>query len=138
MSALAIAVTRISTITPITSIIGAGAVHAMQAPQEAPIPYLVLHLIDEPDEQMLAGRGGYYDSRIQIDCIGRTASEANKLGELLKVNFPCVKQTVAINNESPPDVATDVDISKESSDFSDSADDRSSFRRACDYKIRWR
>lgn len=137
MSALAIAVTRLMDIGAISAVVGSG-IFPVATPQGQPAPYYLINLVDEPDEQMLAGAGGYYNSRIQIDCIGSSAAQANKMAELLKANFPCVKAAIQLDNESPPNTARDVDISKADTDYTDAADDRSVFRRVLDFYIRWR
>lgn len=40
------------------------------------LPAIVLHLISDIPELKMAGVSGWSDARVQVDCIGRTASSA--------------------------------------------------------------
>jgi hypothetical protein len=140
MSALAIAVTRLQSLQDLLDLNLAGAddIYVGEAPQNKTAPYVVANLVSEPDEEMLAGAGGYVQSRVQINCVALNMADANDMGEVLKRSFPCVKATIDFGDASPEEIAVDVDIMKTETDFTDAADDRTSFRRVTDYYIRWR
>ncbi|MDB5541231.1 MAG: hypothetical protein JWQ89_2958 [Devosia sp.] len=67
----------------VTAKVGAR-IYPVEAPQQATMPSLVLHLVDERDERMLSGAGRYPVARFIVDCIGETFGQAAGLGLTVK------------------------------------------------------
>lgn len=102
-----------------------------EAPGKTAAPYIVIDLIAEPDEQILDGAGGYYESRVQITVLAAGTNERNAVAEIVKASLESVvKASIA--------GCTDVDIRKADSDVTGKNDGQSLFGRATDYYVRWR
>lgn len=62
----------------------AGRVFAIELPQKATFPALVLHLVDERDTRTLSGAGQYPVARYIVDAIGETFGQAAGTGAVVK------------------------------------------------------
>jgi hypothetical protein len=113
-------------------------IYAVSAPQGATFPYLVVSLVSELDEQMLAGAGVYPEARVSIACVAKSAAEADAIGEAVKLAIQDTTNAPITDGESPPGFSATATIMKEATDFQDHSDDRSVFRRVMDFSVRWR
>jgi hypothetical protein len=59
-------------------------IYPIEAPQDVTLPALVVHLVDERDEQLLAGAGQYPVARFIIDILGGSFGEASTVGGIVK------------------------------------------------------
>lgn len=59
-------------------------IFAIELPQKAAFPALVLHLVEERDVRMLAGAAQYPVARLIVDCIGETFAQATTTGAVIK------------------------------------------------------
>ncbi len=130
MSALSIVITSLIGSSAVTDVVGT-AVYPIAAPQGFAIPYVLVSLIGENEDQLINGASGYYESRVLVSCVCKDPTSANALGEAVKAALGDItKQTIGS--------ATSVDVMKDGADFTDHSDDRSVFRRVLDFTVRWR
>ena len=132
MSGIGIVLAKLVTLPAVVSAVGGiGKLYPIEADQGVPPPYIVVNHMNVADTQMLAGAGEYYESRIRVMIVGATRDAVENLGTTIVTEFGrVVKQSFA--------GATDIDFRKADMDMSDSADDRSTFRRIVDYYVNWR
>lgn len=137
MSALAIVAQVLKTDTDLRALgVPTEGIYPIDAPQGIKAPFLIINLISEPDEQLLIGPGGFWESRISIECFGLTGSAAVALGETVKkVLGRVVKQNITVTPSGT--VFPGVDIYKADSDLTDKVEDRQMPRRTMDFYVRW-
>lgn len=92
-------------------------------------PAIAVSLVDETDGYHLDGAVEYPQSRVSFHCIAESATAADALAEALKADLLNYRGTL---------LSCEVTVFKAGSDYSDYADDLSTFRRVSDYVIRWR
>jgi hypothetical protein len=92
-------------------------------------PAIAVSLVDETDGYHLNGAIQYPQSRMSVHCIAETATAADALAEAVRADLQDYRGTL---------LSCEVTIFKAGSDYSDYADDLSTFRRVCDYVVRWR
>jgi len=137
MSALELAIRLLQTAGPVTAIVDIGVWPGI-APQVAAMPYVVVNLIGETDEQMLSGAGRMYETRLEIACVAGSITAANALGEAVKTALEDLTNHSVIGAGDPPADLGRVNTWKTGADVTDWSDDRSSFRRLMDFGLRWR
>lgn len=130
MSALTVTISALLAAPGVVAFTGQR-IYPVEAPEGAPFPFIIVNLIGEPTDQVLHGVTAYYDSRVQIGCTAETATEANSMGEAVKAALEIIEKASIAGK-------TDVDISKEASDYSDTNDARTVKRRIMDFRVRWR
>jgi len=137
MSALEITITALKAAPAVAAIVGDGEspeafrIHAFEVPQAFARPCLVASLLSESEDQMVGGAGGYFESRVQVQCLADDPAGANDLGEVVKAALSDItKQAIA--------GATSVDIWKAGADYTDVSADRAVYRRILDFYVRWR
>ena len=131
MSALQIAIDKLVATAGVTAITTAARIYPVEMPQAAVAPCVVVNVISGQDEHMLTGAGRYYRHRVSIDCIAADPLVAQQLGDAVMG---------ALDNNVNATIGdfTGVSTYFADTDLTDSANDRSSFRRVLDYFIRWR
>lgn len=101
-------------------------------PQGESLPAIAVAMSSEADEYMLQGASQYPLSGVLLHCIGRSASEAIELGEAAN---RALRDLHYVTADSP---AVHVSFQKGGVDFTDFADDLSTYRRVMGYDARWR
>jgi hypothetical protein len=101
-------------------------------PQGETLPAIAVAMSAESDEYTLAGASQYPETSVQIHCIGLSGSSAIELGERVK---EALRDLLYTSTDSPPVKAS---FQKEAVDFTDFADDLSTFRRVMAFSVRWR
>ncbi|AZO29424.1 DUF3168 domain-containing protein [Mesorhizobium sp. M1B.F.Ca.ET.045.04.1.1] len=131
MSALEIAITKLTATSAVTSITTAAGIYPIDLPQGASAPCLVVNIVSGFDEQMLDGAGKYYRHRVTVECNAYTADEAMALGDAV---MSALQENINATIGSFSGVTTQfADL-----DRTDTSDDRSTYRRLLDFFIRWR
>lgn len=98
--------------------------------QGTTLPAIAVAMSGEVEEEMLSGSSQYPEASVQVHCLAATATDAIKLGELVKVSLRDLYFT-----DSPPVGASFV---KEAVDFTDYTDDLTTHRRVMSFSVRWR
>lgn len=130
MSALAIVIAKLKATSGVTSITGAKGIYPIDLPQDASPPCVIANIVTGDDELMLTGAGKYYRGLVTVECLAVTPDAVIALGNaVIAALEDVVSQTLAGH------VAN---ILKGNSDFTDISDDRSTYRRTVDFKVRWR
>lgn len=138
MSALSI-MTRLLLDAPAVTALVSTKVRSFSAEQQLAPSYIVLNLAGNTDEQMLEGAGKYYEARVTVEATALTGSLANQIGEtVIDAIGSVVKATVYGGGSPTLPIGEDVDVFLAGSDYSDTSDDRSTFRRQIDFTVRWR
>jgi hypothetical protein len=92
-------------------------------------PGIAVSLVDETDGYKLDGAIKYPQSRVSVHCIAESATAADALAEAVKQDLIDYRGEL---------LDAEVTIFKAGSDYSDYADDLSTFRRVVDFVVRWR
>lgn len=137
MSALSIAIAKLRSVAGVTALVPAARIFPIEAPQELAPPFIIINLTSERDEQLLNSAGGYFDSRISVECVGATGTSANDIGEAVKKALQNVIKQDIVSLGASPVTYLGVDIMKADTDLTDRADDRSLSRRIIDFYVRW-
>lgn len=117
-----------STVTAVTST----RIYPLPLPLGTDIPAIAVAMSSEEEEYTLQGAAQYPNSTVQIHCIAEKARDANELGEKVKV---ALRDLLYNNGNSPPSNAS---FQKESTDFTDYADNLTTHRRVMTFSVRWR
>jgi hypothetical protein len=113
------------------------AVYPVEAPQECPLPFIVIRLVAESSDYALTGTTGGFDARVEVSCHARTFSACDALGEMVKGALSdVVNQAVTYDDESPPTYLGAATIWKTATDVSDVSSDRKTYRRVMDFRVR--
>ena len=131
MSALQIAIDKLVATSAVTDITTTAGIYPEEMPQGASPPCVVVNVVSGQDEHMLTGAGRYYRHRVTIDCIAADPLVAQQLGDAVMG---------ALDNNVNATIGdfTGVSTYFADTDLTDSANDRSAFRRVVDFFIRWR
>lgn len=134
MSAVPI-ITQLLLAAPEVAALVGDKIFAIQAPQDALRPYVVVHLTDNDDTPLLRGAGRYYRSVIQLDLYSEMspsgATEVILLGDaIIDALNGVVKASIA--------GCKDVDVLLGSTDFTESALEANTHRRVIQFNVRWR
>lgn len=130
MSAVAITVRALLAAPTVTAIVGQR-VRPIEAEQGEEPPWILVHLISEPDDELLQGAGQFFDSRVSLECVHTRQDLVIQLGEAVKAALRDVHLATY--------GSWTASFFKEGTDLTDSSEDRvSSFRRIMDYRVRWR
>lgn len=106
------------------------------APAGSTLPNIVVSMIHEDQDVVLAGQREGYEAGVSIACHDATAGAADRLGEAVKSALgSIIEQTINDSTSTAFAVAT---IWKDGTDLTDYADDLSVFRRVIDFAVRWR
>jgi hypothetical protein len=113
-----------------------GRVYAVEAPQDAERPYIVARLLSDSDQYILEGAGHWRISRVEVTSIAESATEVDRLGELVNAALGDLRnETFTWNGDHP--FSLTVTSEKAGSDYCDVSDDRKVFRRISDYRFNW-
>lgn len=130
MSAVGIVIKLMTDAAPLAGVAGA-TIYPVAPPPNNKAPYYLVNLIAEQGWENVDGAARVYDSRVTVECIGRTATEAYNMGQaVIAVLEDVTKQTV---NGHPS-----TDVRKGDTDVTDTVDATSSFRRSVDFSVNWR
>lgn len=129
MSALAVAIQALLADPTVFGLVS-GRVYPLVAPQGAAYPNLIVHMVFENEDMLLAGASEFAEARVSIECRAKDATTANTLAERVKDAFRGVQERSVSGC-----VAS---IRKEGTDVSDFSDDASVFRRILDFYVWWR
>lgn len=99
------------------------------APQGTDLPDIVVTLISDHDDVLLAGAAQFPDARVSIACRGTSFKSADAVGDAVVAALRDLRGTFAGK------AAT---FFKEGTDVTDYSDDFSTHRRIIDYRIRYR
>lgn len=139
MSGLVIASKTLLANAGVTAIVGSGnsaKIYPIASSQTAGMPVIVLHLIHEDEEKLLAGSSEWPVSRISVECRASTPPAVDILGKAVIAAFRN-KHRYAIGGY-------EATFSKEGSDVTDASEETNTgglpavFRRIIDFHIRWR
>nr|WP_276557545.1 DUF3168 domain-containing protein [Prosthecomicrobium hirschii] len=108
----------------------ASRVYPLVAPQKADYPNVIVHMIFENEDMLLAGASEFAEARVSIECRAKDATTANTLAERVKDAFRGIQERTVSGC-----IAS---IRKEGTDVSDFTDDASVFRRILDFYVWWR
>lgn len=136
MSGLELIIAKLFSTTAITTAVGQK-IYPGMAPQNISPPYLVVYKPGQENRQLLAGSAKFPKSRITIEAHGKSASEANDLGELLMQELEDVTNEV-VSSGSPPTALGTITITPADSDVDDYDDVQQSYRRVIDFYVDWR
>lgn len=130
MSALEIAVTKLSTTAGVTAIVGVG-VYPIDLPQTATPPCVIVNVAGGQDEHMLTGAGRYYRHRVSVECLAISAAGAMALRNAVMA---------ALDNNANATIGDFSGVATQFADFerTDYSDDRTTYRATVDFFIRWR
>ncbi len=112
-------------------------VYPGRSPQGGEIPNIVVSLISEEQETILAGHQDAYVSRVSIACHGQYYNIADAIGEQVKEAMALAIHKPVFNDESPAEEIATVTAWKATTDLVDHDEERTIFRRIMDYRIRW-
>ena len=101
-------------------------------PQGLALPAIAVAMSAEDDQYTLAGASQYPETSVQIHCTALSASAAIELGERVK---EALRDLLYTSTDSPPVKAS---FQKDAVDFTDFADDLSTYRRVMAFSVRWR
>lgn len=104
-------------------------VYPLSLPLKTTLPAIAVAMSAEDEPYTLSGAGQYPESIVQVHCIAATAGAAIGLGEAVKDALQDLHYTTG---------GADAWFAKEPVDFTDFADDQSSFRRVLNFAVRWR
>jgi hypothetical protein len=122
----------------ITAVVGQQ-IWLSRAKQGAIQPYILIHKPGQVNEQLLSGDAGYPESRVSIECVGKSAAETENLGNTVFDVLKQVANAIVDDGQSPTSViGRDVTITTSDFDVDDYSDDRSAYRRIIDFYVRWR
>lgn len=132
MSAIQIVITLLKADAGVTAVVPAANILPIRAQGTLPPPYILLNIVSGTGDQHLAGAGRYYESRVSLTIIAKTATEVvNTIANpVISALNDVVKATVG--------AATDVDIWMADSDITDESDDQSVCRRILDFYVRFK
>jgi hypothetical protein len=131
MSAISLTIKALlaqSTVTAVTST----RIYPLPLPLGTDLPAIAIAMSSEVDEYALQGAAQYPQTTVQIHCVAEKARDAIELGEKVKV---AMRDHLYNNGNSPPSNAS---FQKESTDFTDHANDLSTHRRVMTFSVRWR
>lgn len=129
MSALFMTIRALLSKSAVTAVVSTR-VQPLPLKQGTLLPAIAVAMSSEAEELLLSGSAQYPVASIQVHCIATTATAVVSLGETVKTALRDV-----YFSDSPPVGASFV---KDSLDFTDYADDLSSFRRVMSFDVRWR
>lgn len=136
MSGLAIAVQAALAESAITALVGQR-IYPIYAPQNAGLPYIVVHKIAEEEEKLLDGASNWPVSRVSFECVSEgDAAVADRIGQVLNDQLKIIHRATYAGFEAT--------FTKEGTDETDSGNETlpSGFsigaRRIIDFYIRWR
>ena len=109
-------------------------IYPVLAPQGAELPNIVITLVSDNDDQMLAGAAQLPESRVSVISRGRTATEMMDLADAVKL----VLRDIIHQSIGTDPLSADVCIWKAGTDFTSAFDDPLCFEQTTDYLIRWR
>jgi hypothetical protein len=69
-------------------------VYSDQLPQTASLPAVVFYVVSEVAEDVLSGPLGNDQARFQIDCFGRSRTEANQIWQMARVQIAGKKTVI--------------------------------------------
>lgn len=106
------------------------AIYPIVIPQTAVLPSVVVTLIHEEQEFVTAGATQAFTARLSTACLASDAAGMDLLAETVKSTLKSIVQH---------DLADDTRVTfwKEGTDVSDWTDDRSTYRRILDWRMRW-
>ncbi|BCH33126.1 hypothetical protein MesoLjLc_50560 [Mesorhizobium sp. L-8-10] len=131
MSSLGIVITKLGQTGAVTAITGSAGIYPVDFPQGASPPCVVANIVSGVDEPFLEGAAKFWRGVVTVECLASTADVMVSLAEAV---------IEALNGTKNATIAghTDVSILKGGTDFTDKSDDRSTYRRTVDFKVRWR
>lgn len=111
-------------------------VYIVSAPQQSPLPYLLVDLVNESGTYMLSGAARWYQARVSVSVIAEKAIDADALGELVRGALEDQHGEI-ISLGSPQQRLGEAEFQYVGSVF-DASEDRSTHRRMLDFETRWR
>jgi hypothetical protein len=137
MSALTFTIHALLDSELVTAVV-ADRIFPIQAPQSAPRPHLIVSTISEDEEQTLGGAARWYAARVEVLCVGDTATQVDALGEKVKLAIGDLTNAPIGDGGSPEEIIGEVTMMKAGGDRTMFSDDRAVFWRQQDYYVRWR
>jgi hypothetical protein len=113
-------------------------IYAVEAPQRTVRPYLIVRLLSDSDQYILEGAGHWRISRVEVQCIADSATDADQLGEMVSAALGDLNNSVFTYPADSPEMTFTATSEKAGGDYCDSSADRSVFRRISDFRINWR
>lgn len=129
MSAVLLAIKRLLVSGEVAAVVS-NRIFPVVAPADAALPYVLVHLVSEADEQMLTGAGEFPEARVQVDIVASAGSAAIDAGEAVK------RALQNVTNQTIGDRT--VQMHKVGVDFTDYDDKRQFCRRVMEFAVRWR
>lgn len=131
MSARAIIITKLLSVTDLTAALGGDNIWPSQAVQGALKPYVLVHKPAKENRQLLEGDAGYPRARVSIETVASTASDADRIGDII---FNALKN---VTNELVTVGPTNFRVTVVPSDFDmdDASNKRDAFRRIIDFYV---
>lgn len=115
---------------PLVAITTPARIYPLMAPQTVVSPYIVLHEINSSDAAKLDGQNRYDVARIQVDCNSQSATEAKRMGDLVREALLDIIKAKAIGC-----VDIDVIFVMAHTDYDDA---RTMCRRLLQFSVRWK
>lgn len=134
-SALDLLIRVLSDNSDVAAIVGTR-IFGIVAPQTKAMPYIVCSLIYEDQDVTLEGHQDGYDSRVSVECVASSVTNAVELGETVKSALSIAHHPV-LSDDIPAEELGRVTLFKEGTDVTDYTQDRSTFRRFVDFRMRW-
>lgn len=134
MSALTIAIQTLLAGPGVVTICG-NRIFPVVIPQRSPNPAIVVHLIYQAEEELLAGASQWPEARISVECRGNDAPTADRLGEAV-IDWLRDKLLYLIEG-------CEVTFFKEGTDETDASENSDQgvpyvVRRIIDFRVRYR
>lgn len=104
-------------------------IYPFPIPLGTALPAIAVGMSGEDDQYTLSGANQFPESSVQIHCIAAKAKDAIELGEKVRGALQDLHYTTG---------GADAWWSKEPLDFTDFADDQSTYRRVMSFAVRWR
>jgi hypothetical protein len=131
MSAIQIVIHKLVGNAGVTNITTVNKLFPVQAPQNTDAPYIAVNLVSGRDEHMLQGDGGYYRSRVSVECIGLTAAVVLDLGDAVIEALGSTLKQAFLSFK-------DVDITFADVDITQPNDSQTACQRILHYFVQWR
>jgi len=130
MSATAIIIQKLLADSDVTNVVGQTIRPVLFEKTDAP-PSILVNIVSGRDGLSLAGADQYFTDRMQVECLARSATDAETLSKLvMRTLNGVIKESIA--------GCVDVDIWFAGTSFSRYSDDLITFSRVLQFYVQWR
>jgi hypothetical protein len=116
---------------PVVAFTTSKRIYPYNAPQMTGLPYIVLNQASMNDGKHLDGEDEYPVSRIAVECLAETPTEAHSMGDAVRAALRNIIKQKFGDYE-------DIDVTSTETDMTDFNDANSVPRRVIHFRVRWR